>query len=42
MVDALTNVSIAMLTISDTGALDDETRKELETFETICKMYLGK
>jgi hypothetical protein len=42
MVDALTNVSIAMRTISDNGTLDDETRKELETFETMCKMYLGK
>jgi metal-responsive CopG/Arc/MetJ family transcriptional regulator len=42
MIDALTNVSIAMRTISDNGTLDDETRKELETFETMCKMYLGK
>jgi metal-responsive CopG/Arc/MetJ family transcriptional regulator len=42
MVDAISNVSIALRNISDNGTVDDETRKELETFETMCKMYLGK
>jgi metal-responsive CopG/Arc/MetJ family transcriptional regulator len=42
MVDAISNVSIALRNISDNGTVDDKTRKELETFETMCKMYLGK
>lgn len=42
MIDSIVNISIAMKNISETGVLDDDTRKEMESFETLCKMFIGK
>lgn len=42
VIDSLTNISIAMRTISETGKIDDSTRKEMEQFEALCKMFIGK
>lgn len=42
MLDAITNISIALKNVSEKGELDAETRKEMETFETMCKMFIGK
>lgn len=42
MIDAIANISIALKNVSEKGDLDVETRKEMETFETMCKMFIGK
>lgn len=43
MVDAISNISIAIRTCAEKGGqLDDKTKREMESFETLCKMYLGK
>jgi metal-responsive CopG/Arc/MetJ family transcriptional regulator len=42
MVDSIVNMSMAMKKAAEQGSIDDETRKEMESFETLCKMFLGK
>lgn len=43
MIDALSNVSIAVRTCAEKGGqLDDDTKRDIETFETLCKIYMGK
>lgn len=37
-VNAIVSMSVCMQKIADKGIVDDETRKELEDFERICKM----
>lgn len=42
MVDSIVNMSMAMKKAAEQGSIDDETRKEMESFETLCKMFLVK
>lgn len=40
MVDAISNVSLALKKCADNGFVDDETRKQMETFETLSKLFV--
>lgn len=40
IIDAIMNVSLALKKSADTGHLDDETRKEIEGFEALSKMFV--
>ena len=42
MIDSIVNISVAMKNVSEKGEIDENTRKEMETFETMCKMFIGK
>lgn len=42
IIDALTNISIAIKNVSQNGDLDDDTLKDMERFETMVKMFIGK
>lgn len=43
MIDSLANVSIAVRTCAEKGGkMDEETVREIETFETLCKIFMGK
>lgn len=42
MIDSIVNISVALKNVSEKGKIDENTRKEMETFETMCKMYLGQ
>ena len=40
MIDSLKNVAIAVRTCAEKGEkIDEETKREIETFETLCKIY---
>lgn len=40
MVDSITNVSLALKKAAETGSIDDETRKQIEAFEVLSKMFI--
>lgn len=42
IVDSMYNVSVAVRRASENGTIDEETKKEIETFETLTKMFAGK
>lgn len=42
MVDAITNVSVAVAKAAETGILDEDTKRELDSFEVLSKLFLGK
>lgn len=42
MIDSLANLSIALKNCSVNGAVDEQTRKEMESFELLCKMLIQK
>lgn len=42
VVQAIQNMSLAMKKIADTGNIDSETMQQLEDFERMSKMFLGK
>lgn len=42
MIDAIVNVSIALKNISENGEIDAETRKDMETFESMVKIFARK
>lgn len=42
VVQAIQNMSLAMKKIADTGNIDSETMEQLEDFERMSKMLLGK
>lgn len=42
VVQAIQNMSLAMKKIADTGNIDSETMQQLEDFERMSKMLLGK
>ena len=42
IIDSIVNISVAMKNVSEKGEIDENTRKEMETFETMCKMFIGK
>ncbi len=42
MIDSIVNISVALKNVSEKGEIDENTKKEMETFETMCKMFIGK
>ena len=40
MVDAISDVSIALKIAAEKGTLDDNTKKEIQNFEALSKMFL--
>ncbi len=42
LIDSIVNISVALKNVSEKGELDEETIKEMESFETMCKMFIGK
>lgn len=42
MIDSIVNISVALKNVSEKGELDEDTRREMESFETMCKMFIGK
>lgn len=42
MVDSITNVSLALKKAAETGCIDDDTKKQIESFEVLSKMFIGK
>lgn len=42
VVDAIFNMSLAIKKCVDNGQIDDDTRKELEGYESLCKLIVGK
>lgn len=42
IVMAIKDMSLAMRKIADTGEIDENTRRELEDFERLCKMFAGQ
>lgn len=41
MIDALTNISIAMRNVSEKGEIDEDTKRQMEQFESLCKLFLS-
>ena len=44
MIDSISNLSMALKTVAESGRseIDDETRQQLEKFELMAKMFIGK
>ena len=42
VIDAIVNMSYTLRKCADSGQIDDDTRRELENYETICKLFLSK
>lgn len=42
MVDSIINVSLALKKAAEIGCIDDETKKQIEFFEVLSKMFVGK
>lgn len=40
MIDAISNVSVALKKAAETGTLNDETKKEMESFEALSKLFI--
>ena len=42
MIDSFSNLSIAMKNAIANGNIDEETKKEIQNFETLCSMLIRK
>lgn len=42
VINAVANMSVAIKKCVDNGQIDDDTRRELEGYEAICKLFVGK
>ena len=42
LIDAMLNISIALKNVSENGEVDEETKKEMEKLETLCKLVISK
>ena len=42
LMDAMLNISFAMKNISEKGEIDDDTRRQMDEFDTLCKVFMGK
>lgn len=42
LIDAVQSMAVSMRKIADNGEIDEETQKELEDFERMCRMFAGK
>lgn len=41
IINAIGDLSVALKLAAEQGTLDDDTQKQMEAFEALCKMYLG-
>lgn len=41
MIDAIGNISIAMRNVSENGILDEDTKRQMEQFENLCKLFIS-
>lgn len=41
MIDAIANISIAMRNVSENGILDEDTKRQMEQFENLCKLFIS-
>ena len=41
MIDAIGNISIAMRNVSESGILDEDTKRQMEQFENLCKLFIS-
>jgi metal-responsive CopG/Arc/MetJ family transcriptional regulator len=42
MISAISDMSVSMRRIADSGTIDEQTKKDLERFETLASMLSGK
>lgn len=42
IIDSLANISVSIRQVTESGELDDDTRREFEKFEALCKIFMGK
>lgn len=42
VIDSLADISIALKKVAENGVMDENTKKKLEDFETLCKFFVGK
>lgn len=42
MIDSIVNISVALKNVSEKGEIDENTKREMEQFETLCKMLISK
>ena len=42
MIDAITNVSIAVRKAAETGVINEDTKRELESFEVLTKLFISQ
>lgn len=42
IIDSIANISIALKNVSEKGEIDDETKREMEQFESLCKMFISR
>ena len=42
MIDAITNVSIAVKKAAETGVINEDTKRELESFEVLTKLFINQ
>lgn len=42
VIDSIANISIALKNVSEKGEIDDETKREMEQFEALCKMFISR
>lgn len=42
VIDSLASISVTMRTVADSGKLDDAAKRDLEQFESLCKLLVGK
>lgn len=42
MIDAITNVSIAVRKAAETGVINEDTKRELESFEVLTKLFINQ
>lgn len=40
MVDSITNVSLALKKAAEVGSIDDDTKKQIEAFEALSKLFI--
>ena len=42
MIYAIANISVSIRQVTESGNIDDDTRREFEKFEALCKIFMGK
>lgn len=42
VIDSLANISVSIRSVAETGVLDEDTKREFEKFEALCKIFMGK
>lgn len=42
VIDSIANISIALKNVSEKGEIDDKTKREMEQFEALCKLFISR